>query len=244
MNLKNKTALVTGGSRGIGKAACLKLSREGCEVIVNYNTHRKRAQEVVKKIEGAGGRGVRIKADVSRSIEVDQMVKAIMEEFGHIDVLINNAGILINQPSILDIPEVDWNRTIDVNLKGVFLCSKSVIPHMIRQRRGRIVNVSSIAGKMGGTVGVHYSASKAGIIGLTMALARELAPHNITVNAVAPGVVDTELLPSDFKEQAKNSIPLGRIALPEEVADTILFLVRNGYITGEIVNINGGRYMG
>lgn len=243
MDLKNKIALVTGGSRGIGRAVCLRLSKEGCKVIVNYNTHRKQAEEVVRMIENAEGRGVSIKADVSRSKEVDQMVRAILEEFEHIDVLINNAGILINQPSTLDISEADWNRTMDVNLKGVFLCSKAIIPHMIERNRGRIVNVSSIAGKMGGTVGVHYSASKAGIIGLTMALARELAPHNITVNAVAPGVVDTELLSLDFKERARNSIPLGRIALPEDVAATILFLVKNGYITGEVVNVNGGRYM-
>ncbi|MFX1485892.1 MAG: SDR family NAD(P)-dependent oxidoreductase [Promethearchaeota archaeon] len=243
MDLKDKVALVTGGSGGIGRAACLALSREGSHIAVNFNEHRKRAEEVVEEIQSAEGRAICVKADVSKNTEVNQMTKVIMEEFGHIDVLINNAGVLINQPSILDISDADWNRTIDVNLKGTFNCSKSVVPHMIKQRSGRIVNVSSIAGKMGGTVGVHYSASKAGVIGLTMALARELAPYSITVNAVAPGVVDTELLPLGFKKRAKASIPLGRIASPEDVADAILFLIRNGYITGEVVNVNGGRYM-
>jgi len=174
--------------------------------------------------------------------EVEAMVETVVRELGGVDILVNNAGVLTIRRSILDVSEEDWERVININLKGVFNCCKAVVKYMIG-KGGKIVNISSIAGKMGGTVGVHYAASKAGVIGLTMALASELAPYGITVNAVAPGAVDTEFIPEELKEELAKRVPLGRIAHPEEVSSTVVFLLENDHITGETINVNGGRYM-
>ena len=160
-----------------------------------------------------------------------------------IDVLVNNAGILPNPRKIEEISDQEWERIIGINLKGAFYCSRAVVPYMKKQRSGNIVNISSVAGKEGGTVGAHYAASKAGMIGLTKALAKELAQYNIRVNAVAPGPVDTEFLPEDLKAKLSKLSLLGRIAKPEEVAHAVLFLIENEHITGETINVNGGRYM-
>ncbi len=243
VNLKGKVALVTGSSRGIGKATALALAELGADVIINYVKNKKKAEETVKEIKSKGMNAIAVEADVSKTKDCKLMFKKIMEVFGRIDILVNNAGILPKHYKITEINEEEWDEIINVNLKGVFNCAKEAEKYMIKQGGGKIINVSSIAGKNGGTVGVAYAASKAGVIGLTMALARELAPYNITVNAVAPGPVDTEMISKEMKEKLEKLCPLGRIAKPEEVAETIIFLLSNDYITGETININGGRYM-
>jgi len=243
MELRNLKVLVTGGSRGIGRATALAFARKGCDVVVNYLHSEDRAKEVVEQIESMGRRAVAIRADVSNSMDCKELVERAVEFLERIDILVNNAGVFPKNFRITEISEEEWDWIISVNLKGVFNVTKLVVPGMIERRFGRIISVASIAGKSGGTVGVAYAASKAGIIGFTRALARELAPYGITVNAVAPGPVDTEFLSPEFKEKAAKLSPQGRIARPEEIAHAIVFLAENDHITGEVININGGRYV-
>ncbi|RLG51760.1 MAG: 3-oxoacyl-ACP reductase [Thermoproteota archaeon] len=243
MELRDLKVLITGGSRGIGKATALAFANKGCDVAVNYLHSAAKAKEVVKEIENIGRRAIAVKADVSILQECERMVEQVIEAFGRIDVLVNNAGVFPKHFKITEITEEEWDWILSINLKGAFNVTKLVVPGMVKRRLGRIISVASIAGKSGGTVGVAYAASKAGLIGFTRALARELAPYGITVNAVAPGPVDTDFLTPEFKTKAAKLSPQGRIARPEEIAHAIIFLAENDHITGEVININGGRYV-
>ena len=243
MDLKGLKVLVTGGSRGIGKACALMFANKGCDVAINYHTHKEKALETYREIRELGSNSIIVRADVSSYDEVSSMISKVTKEFGKIDILVNNAGILPSKFKITETTKEEWDRVLSVNLTGVFNVTKQVVPLMLKNRFGRIINVSSIAGKSGGTVGVAYASSKAGIIGFTRALARELAPYRITVNAVAPGPVDTDLLSEEFKRKAATLSPQGRIATPEEIAHAIVFLAENPHINGEVININGGRYV-
>ncbi len=241
MNLKGLNAIVTGGSRGIGRAICIALAQKGVNVGINYISHENRAKEVLEEIEKLGVSGVLLKADVSHSGQVKNMVEEFVERFGKVDILVNNAGVFPKNFKVLEISDDEWDWLMRINLRGAFIVSREVLKYM--PDGGKIVNISSIAGKMGGVAGPHYAASKAGLIGLTFALASELVGRKITVNAVAPGPVDTEMIPDEIKERLANITPLGRIATPEEIAHVVIFLLENDYITGEVVDINGGRYM-
>ncbi len=236
-------ALVTGGSRGIGAAISLRLAAAGYDICINYHHSRDGAEEVRRGVEGFGRRAMIFQADVSQPLQVKEMVEKVVDFFGGIEVVVNNAGILSRRTLTEELDEGEWDRMLAVNLKGAFLVAHFAIPYLKEARQASIVNISSIAGKMGGVVGVHYAASKAGLIGLTMALASELAPYAITCNAVAPGPVDTELIDPNLKEKLKGLCPLKRIARPEEIAACVLFLIENRYITGEVIDVNGGRYM-
>ena len=241
MELRGKVALVTGGNRGIGRAISIALAEKGADVAVNYRRNRESAEEVVDLLSALGVRAMAIQADVSDYGQVEAMVDAVVKSFGRLDILVNNAGITGEHVKLSEIPIEEWDRILDVNLKGVFNCCKAAEP-FLRQAKGKIVNMSSVAGKMGGTIGSHYAASKAGIIGLTFALASELAP-DVMVNAVAPGPVDTDLISPEVKRRLASIIPLGRIATPEEIAHAVIFLLENDYVTGEVVDVNAGRYM-
>lgn len=245
--LEGKVAVVTGGAGGIGKAISQALAREGANVIlcdIDYTT----VQNVANEIQKQGFSASAVKIDVSCGREVKKAFKDILNKFSRVDILINNAGICYLTP-FEDISEEEWDRVISINLKGTFLCSQAVMQAMISQRRGRIVNIASLAGKVGGIlVGAHYSASKAGVICLTKSLAKRMAPYGVNVNAVCPGPIKTrmtETWPEDEKEKFRRSIPLGYFGSPEDVAETVLFLVsdRAGYITGEIIDVNGGTLM-
>ncbi len=241
MNLKGKIALVTGGSRGIGRAISLALGRKGADVAVNFSGNKAAAREVVRELERMGVRAIEVQADVSDFEQVQAMVELVRERLGPIDILVNNAGIVGAHTSTDEIEPEEWRRLMDVNLTGAFFCTKAALPDL-KRNRGKIVNVSSIAGKMGGTLGAHYAASKAGLIGMTFALASELAPL-VTVNAVAPGPVDTDLISDETKERLSKATPMGRIATPEEIAHAVICLLENDFISGEALNINGARYM-
>lgn len=244
MDVKGKVALVTGSSRGIGRATALMLARKGCNVVVNYVRNREKAEEVSEVVRRLGGDSVAINADVSKYSEVKEMVEEVVRKFRRIDILVNNAGIISRHTDIREVSEEEWDEIIDINLKGAFNCCKAVVPYMIKQGFGRIVNVSSIAGRSGGVAGVHYAASKAGLIGFTFSLACELAKYGITVNAVAPTAVETDMLEAlrGSLDRIISITPLGRIAKPEEVAHAILFLIENDFVTAEVVDVNGGRY--
>ena len=241
MEIKGKKAIVTGGSRGIGRAIALELAKRGANVGINYVSNEAKARETLAEIERFGVKGILLKGDVSRIEDVKNFVKKFVEEFKKVDILINNAGILSKNINFLDVSEEEWDRVIDVNLKGTFLVTKEALPFI--PDGGKIINMSSIAGKMGGTVGAHYAASKAGVIGFTFALASELAKRKITVNAIAPGPVDTELISQETKERLSRVTPLGRIATPEEIAKTAIFLIENDFVDGEVIDVNGARYL-
>ena len=246
MDVKGKIALVTGASRGIGKAIAFELAEKGATVAINLKKNVELAKRVKEEIIQMGGKAEVYRADVSKYGEVKSMVDKIVEDFGTIHILVNNAGVVSKTFSVLEIPEDEWDELINTNLKGAFNCIKAVAPHMINNREGKIVNVSSVAGKMGGTVGPHYAASKSGLLGLTFSVAQELLPYGITVNAVAPGPIETELiaaLPEERKKKILSRVPMGRFGKPEEVAKAVLFLIENDYITGEVIDVNGGYYM-
>lgn len=247
MKLENKVALVTGAARGIGRAIALALAREGADVIVT-DVDQVRAEEVVKEINSVGRRANLIKADIAKREEVKELIREALAQFGRIDILVNNAGI-IKRGSLEDHSEEDWDRVIAVNLKGTFNCSQEVVPLMKQQGCGRIINISSIAGKVGDLASApSYGSSKGAVNALTKSLARELAPHGINVNAVAPHAIETEMSaewPEEKRREIISQIPLGRLGRPEEVAEAVVFLASEGagFITGEILDVNGGYLM-
>ncbi len=245
MDVKGKVAIVTGGSRGIGKATALLLARKGANVAIIYSSHRKEAVETKELALKEGVKAEIYQCDVSAFSEAKNTIDKIAKDFTKIHILVNNAGILIKE-RFLETKEETWDKTIDVNLKGVFNMSRFSIPFLLKNRPGKIVNVSSIAGRNGGTVGIPYAASKAGIIGITAALASEFTPEGIYVNAVAPGPVNTDLfrgIAEKQREKLEALSPNGRFARPEEIAHLIVCLIENDYISGETVNINAGRYI-
>lgn len=246
--LEGQVALVTGGSRGIGRAVALELARRGASVVVNYNTNSAAAGEVVSAIEAAGGKARAIQADVSVYDQAEKLIKDAVESFGNLDILVNNAGTTRDM-LIMMMPEDDWDAVIRTNLKSAYNCSKHAVKHMMRKRYGRVINMTSVAGIAGNGGQTNYSASKAGMIGLTKALAREVAARNITVNAVAPGFIPTDLtesVPDNLKSASLNAIPLKRWGTPEEVAHAVAFLASDeaGYITGHVLSVDGGMVMG
>ena len=247
MRLSGKTALVTGASRGIGRAIALRFAAEGAFVVVNYAGNEAAAAETLAAVESAGGEGVLSRFDVGDAAQVDAAVKAIIAERGRIDILVNNAGVTRDN-LLMRLTEDDFDAVVRTNLKGTFLVTKVVSRQMIRQRWGRIVNMSSVVGEMGNAGQSVYAATKAGILGFTKAMARELASREITVNAIAPGFITTDMtgkLPEAARKEFAERIPLGRFGAPEEVAELALFLASDAaaYVTGQVVGINGGMYM-
>lgn len=244
-HLKDRVAIVTGASRGIGKATALALASQGAKVVVNYASSSSAAEEVVSAIAKAGGEAIALQADVSQSEAVNHLIEQTLDRFGRIDVLVNNAGITKDTLLLRMKPE-QWQAVIDLNLTGVFLCTKAVSKIMLKQRSGRIINVASVAGQMGNPGQANYSAAKAGVIGFTKTVAKELANRGITVNAVAPGFIETDMTENIKSDEIVNLIPLGRYGKPEEVAGTICFLAANPaaeYITGQVFNVDGGMVM-
>lgn len=244
---EGKSAIVTGASRGIGREIALQLGREGAKVVVNYSGSKEKAEEVVQLIQEAGGEAFAIQADVSNADSVTNLVDETIATFGSIDILVNNAGITKDN-LLMRMKEDEWDDVIDINLKGVFLCTKGVTRQMMRQRAGKIVNVASIVGVSGNPGQANYVAAKAGVIGLTKTSAKELASRNIYVNAVAPGFITTEMtdaLSEDVKEQMLATIPLAKLGNAEHVAKTVLFLLSEDadYITGQTIHVDGGMVM-
>ena len=247
MSLMNKVSIVTGGAQGLGKAIALELARKGSHLVVG-DVNLETAQRVTEEVHALGRRSLALKVDVSNARDVSEMADRVVKEFGRIDILVNNAGIC-QVVTIEKMTEEDWDRVMAINLKGVFLCSKAVMGVMKKQRSGRIVNMGSLAGKVGGiATGANYSVSKAGVMCFTKALARELAPYGVTVNAVAPGVIETDMTrgitQGDFTNYLK-TIPLGTIGSAEDVAYAVTFLASDEarYITGETLDVNGGMLM-
>ena len=247
LSLKDRVAVVTGGSRGIGRAIALEFAARGAAVVVNYHKSPEAANEVVKQIVDAGGKAAAFQADVSNFKQAEDLVKFALETFGDLHILVNNAGIT-RDTLIMMMSEADWDAVIDTNLKSTFNCSKAAVKHMMRKRYGRIVNIASVAGQMGNPGQANYSASKGGQIALTKSLGRELATRNITVNALAPGFVDTEILDAmsqETLESALKMVPLGRKGKPEEIAYAAAFLASDqaAYITGQVLGVDGGMAM-
>jgi len=246
LELNGKVALVTGAAQGIGKAIALLLAQKGADIVIS-DINLEKAEETAKEVEVIGQRAMAIKVDVANTNDVECMIEAVLERFGQIDILVNNAGI-VRDKLILRMTEEDWDAVLNVNLKGTFNCTKAVVKHMSKQRRGKIVNIASVVGEMGNAGQANYSASKAGVIGLTKTIAREFAQRGINVNAIAPGYIETpmtEVLPEKVKEELRRMIPMERLGRPEDVAEAVLFLVSeaSGYITGQVLNVNGGIYM-
>jgi 3-oxoacyl-[acyl-carrier protein] reductase len=237
--LLGRIALVTGGSRGIGKAIALALAAAGAEVAVNYREREREASGVVEAIAKLGRRALPVHADVSNAGAVTSMLHTIAAQLGKVDVLVNNAGVALHR-GLDELSEADFDRTIAVNLKSAFLCTQAVLPHMRAQRWGRIVNISSGAARGAGVVGVHYNASKAGMEGLMRGYAARLVKEGVTVNAVAPSLILTEMTSS--RADAASKVPLGRLGSPEEVAQTVLLVIANAYMTGQTVQVNGGMH--
>ncbi|MGH7870987.1 MAG: 3-oxoacyl-[acyl-carrier-protein] reductase [Candidatus Binatia bacterium] len=247
MRLEGQIALVTGASRGIGRAIALRLSRAGAYVVVNYHGNQAAAEESIGAILAEGGQGELSRFDISDESLVDTIVKSLVDRHKKIDILVNNAGITVDNLLMRTKP-VDWDQVIGTNLKGTVLCTKVVSRYMIRQHGGRIINLSSVVGQTGNVGQSLYAASKAGIIGFTKAIAREVASRGVTVNAVAPGFIETDMtarLPEKQREEVLRSIPLGRFGSSNEVSEAVLFLAGPGaaYITGQVMSVNGGLYM-
>lgn len=239
--LAGKIVLVTGGSRGIGRACALALAQAGADVAVNYRERQDAAREVCSLLERLGGRAFPIQADVSQSSEVSRMVKAVEREMGTIEILVNNAGIARRYPWD-QVPEEGWDEIMKINLKSAFLVTQAILPGMRARKWGRIINISSGAAATGGVVGPYYAASKAGLLGLTHGYASLTLKEGITVNAVAPSLIDTDMARQDLRVDPK-STSIGRMGTPEEVAEVVVMLAKNGYITGQTLYVNAGRHM-
>lgn len=243
--LQDRVAIITGASRGIGRSIALELATQGANVVVNYASSGDAAQQVVAEITEAGGNAITLQADVSKLEQVDALLSNTIEKFGRVDILVNNAGITRDTLLLRMKPE-DWQAVIDLNLTGVFLCTRAVSKVMLKQRSGRIINIASVAGQMGNPGQANYSAAKAGVIGFTKTVAKELASRGITVNAVAPGFIATDMT-SDLKsDEIIKYIPLGRYGQPEDVAGMVRFLAADSaaaYITGQVFNVDGGMVM-
>jgi acetoacetyl-CoA reductase len=248
VSLTGHVALVTGGSRGIGRAVAEALAACGAAVAVNYTANDEKAQEVVEGVRAAGGKALRCRANVADLDEVREMVRRVEKEVGHVDILVNNAGITRDR-SFKNMDATEWGKVINVNLTGVFNCTRTVIDGMLIRQYGRIVNISSVVGQAGNFGQANYAATKAGILGFTKAVALETARKGITVNAICPGFIETEMveaIPAEVQKQILARIPLGRFGRAEEVAAAVLFLAADqaGYITGQVIAPNGGLYLG
>jgi 3-oxoacyl-[acyl-carrier protein] reductase len=247
MSLSNKVAIVTGSGRGIGKAIALRLAEAGASVVVNDVGDAAPVEAVVSEIKAMGGQALAVLADVSSASEVERLVAEATSAYGRIDILVNNAGIARDQ-LLLRMTEEEWDRVLAVDLKSVFLCTRAVLKYMVKERRGRIISIASIVGIVGNAGQANYAAAKAGIIGFTRTVAKEVASRGITVNAVAPGFIDTEMtqgLKAEWKEELKKRIPLGRLGSPQDVAEAVAFLASDaaGYITGQVLVVDGGMAM-
>ncbi len=247
MLLDGKIALVTGASRGIGRAIAIELAKEGASVAINYAGNVKAAEEVKSIIEESGGKAMLIQADVGDEKAAFEMVEKVIAQFGGLDILVNNAGITRDN-LFIRMKYEDWNAVINTNLTSMFNCAKVAAKYMMKKRSGKIINMTSVSGIMGNMGQTNYSAAKAGVIGFTKSLARELAARNITVNAVAPGFIATDMtaaMPEKAKEQVLTSIPLGKMGKPEDIANAVLFLASDkaSYITGQVVKVDGGMVM-
>ncbi|MCF0138554.1 3-oxoacyl-[acyl-carrier-protein] reductase [Acidaminococcus fermentans] len=247
MTLVGKVALVTGGSRGIGRAIALKLAENGADVAINYAGNTAAAEEVKAAIEQMGRKALLIQCSVADTDGVQAMVNQVVKELGRLDILVNNAGIT-RDGLLMRMKEADWDDVMNTNLKGVYNCSKAVMRTMMKQKSGRIVNMASVVGEMGNAGQANYAAAKAGVIGFTKSLAKEVASRGITVNAIAPGFIATDMtsvLSDDQKAEMARTIPLGRAGQPEDVANAVLFLASEGaaYITGQVLNVDGGMVM-
>jgi len=247
MFLEGKVAIVTGASRGIGRSVAISLAKAGAIVVINYAGNVSAANEVKDLIEAAGGQGILMQADVANDEAVELMVKQTMDSFGRIDILVNNAGITRDN-LLMRMKEGDWDAVMNTNLKGVFMCTKAVSRVMMKQRYGRIVNMTSVVGLTGNAGQSNYAAAKAGVIGFTKSMAKELASRGITVNAIAPGFINTDMtstLPEQVKAEYVTKIPAGHLGSPEDVAAAVVFLVSDSsnYITGQTLNVDGGMVM-
>ncbi|MDF2719265.1 MAG: 3-ketoacyl-ACP reductase [Paenibacillus sp.] len=245
--LEGKVALVTGASRGIGRAIAIGLAEAGADVVVNYAGSEQAAEEVVRHIESLGRRSFKVKADVASSVEVEEMVKQTIDRFQKIDIMVNNAGITRDN-LIMRMKEEEFDQVINTNLKGVFNCIKAVTRPMMKQRSGKIINISSVVGVLGNAGQANYVAAKAGVIGLTKSAARELASRNIAVNAVAPGFIETDMtdkLTQEQRDSMMQQIPFARLGQPEDIARVVRFLASDdsAYMTGQTLHVDGGMYM-
>jgi len=243
--LQDQVAVVTGASRGIGRAVALALAAEGAKVVANYASSSGAADAVVADISAAGGEALAVQADVAQAEQVETLFKTVLDNWGRVDVLVNNAGIT-RDTLLMRMKNEEWQAVIDLNLTGVFLCTRAVSKTMLKQRSGRIINITSVAGQMGNPGQANYSAAKAGVIGLTKTVARELASRGVTVNAVAPGFIETDMTSGLEAEPILKMIPLGRYGKPEEIAGMVRFLAADpaaAYITGQVFNVDGGIVM-
>lgn len=239
-DLTGKVALVTGASRGIGAASAIALAKAGCDVAVNYRTHGDEAEAVCEQIRAAGRRALAVCADVSRTKEAQKMAALVASELETISILVNNAGIARTQ-KVEEITEEDWDEIVNVNLKSAFMVTQAVLPGMRAQRWGRVINMSSVAAQTGGVIGPHYASSKAGMLGLTHSLANLLVKEGITVNAIAPALIATDMVTSNPRANPE-IIPVGHFGDVEDVSSVVVLLAQNGYMTGQTVNVNGGWY--
>jgi 3-oxoacyl-[acyl-carrier protein] reductase len=247
INLSGRVALVTGGSRGIGRAIALSLAAAGAAVAINYKGNQAAADDVVAAIGAQGGQALAVQADVAVGEDVERLFKAVGERFGKLDILVNNAGIT-RDTLLLRMKEADFDAVLDTNLRGAYLCSRAALRPLMKSKHGRIINISSVVGLMGNAGQANYSAAKAGLLGLTKAIAREMASRAITVNAIAPGYIDTEMtagLGDDLKSKILENVPLGRLGTPDDIAGTVCFLASDAaaYITGQTITVDGGMVM-
>ncbi len=243
--LEGQTAIVTGSSRGIGKAIAISLAMEGAEVVINYSSSLENANKVVSEINSFGGKAYPLQADISNENSVNELIKTVLDKNNKIDVLVNNAGIT-KDGLLMRMKTDDWQKVLDLNLSGVFYCTRAVSRQMLKQKKGRIINITSVVGLMGNPGQANYSAAKAGVVGLTQSAAKEFASRGITVNAVAPGFISTDMTKDLNSEAILSAIPLGRFGEPEDVAGTVKFLAADpsaAYITGQTIQVDGGMVM-